>query len=78
MRVSSRSACSLPVMRTLAYGQSALATHAAACGLRGVQVCMNQCSGRGECRQGFCVCQPGWYGHDCARRKQGLPPAQGE
>ncbi|KAG2488200.1 hypothetical protein HYH03_013194 [Edaphochlamys debaryana] len=34
--------------------------------------CINQCSGRGECQQGFCKCHEGWYGHDCSRKKAGL------
>eukprot|EP00955_Chlamydomonas_euryale_P073121 361620-Chlamydomonas_euryale.AAC.2 len=34
-------------------------------------VCPNQCSGRGECREGFCKCDDGWYGTDCARRRAG-------
>ena len=32
------------------------------------QTCMNQCSGHGNCYLGFCKCDEGWYGHDCARR----------
>eukprot|EP00884_Botryococcus_braunii_P002394 jgi/Botrbrau1/12155/Bobra.0186s0066.1 len=32
--------------------------------------CINQCSGHGDCRSGFCRCHPGYYGHDCARRVQ--------
>ncbi|EPS72577.1 hypothetical protein M569_02178, partial [Genlisea aurea] len=29
-------------------------------------VCINQCSGRGICRGGFCQCDSGWYGVDCS------------
>ncbi|XP_059646319.1 uncharacterized protein LOC132292199 isoform X1 [Cornus florida] len=28
--------------------------------------CINQCSGRGHCRGGFCQCDNGWYGTDCS------------
>ena len=31
--------------------------------------CLNQCSGRGACRSGFCECRAGAYGADCS-----LPP----
>lgn len=33
--------------------------------------CVNQCSGRGECQYGFCMCQHGWYGSDCSRKRAG-------
>lgn len=29
-------------------------------------ICINQCSGRGFCRGGFCQCSDGWYGTDCS------------
>ena len=28
--------------------------------------CVNQCSGRGDCRRGFCACEAGAYGADCS------------
>ncbi|XXG48597.1 hypothetical protein AAC387_Pa02g2998 [Persea americana] len=28
--------------------------------------CLNQCSGNGYCRGGFCQCNTGWYGIDCS------------
>lgn len=38
------------------------------------QVCPNSCSGHGRCDGGFCVCETGWFGHDCAGRVQGQQP----
>ncbi|KXZ53465.1 hypothetical protein GPECTOR_7g915 [Gonium pectorale] len=35
--------------------------------------CPGACSGHGHCDLGFCRCHEGYYGHDCARRKAGLP-----
>lgn len=35
--------------------------------------CPAACSGHGTCNLGFCVCDEGYYGHDCARRRAGLP-----
>ncbi|KAG2488354.1 hypothetical protein HYH03_013044 [Edaphochlamys debaryana] len=35
------------------------------------ETCLNQCSGHGECDAGYCRCNKGWYGHDCARKKAG-------
>ncbi|CAI9100042.1 OLC1v1036962C3 [Oldenlandia corymbosa var. corymbosa] len=29
-------------------------------------VCINQCTGHGYCRGGFCQCEKGWYGMDCS------------
>lgn len=36
------------------------------CSLASESFCFNQCSGRGRCNLGFCHCDPGWYGLDCA------------
>ena len=40
-------------------------------------VCVNQCSGHGECSIGFCKCHAGWYGHDCSQRVAGHPDEPG-
>jgi hypothetical protein len=51
------------------------------CALEGAQTCVNQCNGRGKCNQGFCMCDTGWYGHDCSQAAAGVggvavqPPA---
>ena len=42
------------------------------CQHRTAQFCLNQCSGRGRCRQGHCTCDPGWWGVDCSLAT--LPP----
>ncbi|GBF90972.1 exostosin-like glycosyltransferase [Raphidocelis subcapitata] len=36
------------------------------CSKRSEMLCLNQCSGRGRCRLGFCHCDAGWWGLDCA------------
>ena len=33
--------------------------------------CLNQCSGHGDCDQGFCKCHAGWYGSECSRKRAG-------
>ncbi|PNH08796.1 putative beta-1,4-xylosyltransferase IRX10 [Tetrabaena socialis] len=35
--------------------------------------CPGACAGHGFCDLGFCRCDEGYYGHDCARRKASLP-----
>ncbi|KAI8107071.1 hypothetical protein M9434_001716 [Picochlorum sp. BPE23] len=34
--------------------------------------CINQCGGHGICISGFCKCDAGWYGHDCAHKVPGM------
>ncbi|XP_078442149.1 uncharacterized protein LOC144711888 isoform X2 [Wolffia australiana] len=41
------------------------------CEIPTVSSCINQCSGHGHCRGGFCQCERGWYGIDCS-----IPSAQ--
>ncbi|BDA44352.1 hypothetical protein COCOBI_05-5360 [Coccomyxa sp. Obi] len=41
------------------------------------QTCINQCSGHGTCYLGFCKCDPGYFGHDCANRAAGVPASAG-
>eukprot|EP00899_Mesostigma_viride_P028345 jgi/Mesvir1/8696/Mv02633-RA.1 len=36
------------------------------CSVTAPSICVNQCSGRGECDRGFCVCQQGYHGIDCS------------
>ncbi|KAG2501893.1 hypothetical protein HYH03_000391 [Edaphochlamys debaryana] len=40
-------------------------------------MCLNQCSGHGECYSGYCRCHEGWYGADCSRKKAGSPMEPG-
>lgn len=42
-----------------------------------LQYCMNQCNGHGTCLSGFCKCDPGWFGQDCAYRVAGTAWAPG-
>ncbi|KAG2486464.1 hypothetical protein HYH03_014911 [Edaphochlamys debaryana] len=41
-------------------------------------MCVNQCSGHGECDHGFCRCHAGWYGTDCARKAAGQATEPGQ
>jgi hypothetical protein len=47
--------------------------HGPTCDDAGETTCVNQCSGRGRCALGFCRCDAGWFGHDCAHRLAGVP-----
>lgn len=58
------------------------------CSLRVRSFCLNQCSDRGQCVRGFCMCDTGWSGSDCsipmvpvlgkdAQARLGLPAAGG-
>jgi hypothetical protein len=40
-------------------------------------LCVNQCTGHGECVYGFCKCHDGWYGADCSRKRAGQEMEQG-
>jgi len=32
----------------------------------GIDICPRNCSNHGDCRNGFCTCDPGYYGIDCS------------
>jgi hypothetical protein len=51
--------------------------HGDYCNITGLHTCLNQCSGRGHCYLGLCVCQEGWYGIDCSLRAQNVPYTKG-
>ena len=42
------------------------------CDIRAEHFCPNQCSGHGECYLGWCHCQDGYFGQDCAYRMPGV------
>ncbi|PNH08721.1 hypothetical protein TSOC_004706 [Tetrabaena socialis] len=52
-------------------GCSVEGLHGPLCDEVSEETCLNQCSGHGECDEGYCRCHPGWYGQDCARKKAG-------
>ena len=37
------------------------------CSVRTKQFCLNDCSARGQCDMGFCLCKPGCFGADCGQ-----------
>ena len=39
------------------------------CEIPVLMACLSQCNGRGHCKNGMCVCDPGWYGVDCSLRR---------
>jgi len=41
-------------------------SHGKTCLHRCENDCFHDCSGRGQCRHGWCVCDPGWSGVDCS------------
>ncbi|KAI8474753.1 MAG: exostosin-like glycosyltransferase [Monoraphidium minutum] len=47
------------------------------CDLPGESFCPNQCGGRGRCDLGFCRCDAGWWGLDCAHAARGGAAAEG-
>ena len=40
------------------------------------QFCLNQCSHRGACRFGFCLCEQGWWGVDCSLERRNVLPRE--
>ena len=54
---------------TCSCGEARDGISGAFCDIPVEQFCVNQCSGRGECIQGFCMCNKGWFGQDCSYRQ---------
>ena len=48
------------------------------CNVTSEQSCIAQCSGHGHCQRGWCKCFPGYYGHDCAQRRDDTAPIDSE
>ncbi|KXZ41223.1 hypothetical protein GPECTOR_636g743 [Gonium pectorale] len=57
--------CSIPLPDPLPACK-ANSHNAASCFSTSRSLCLNGCNGRGWCEGGFCHCQPGFYGTDCA------------
>jgi len=47
------------------------------CNITAENMCLNQCSGHGECYLGWCQCHEGWFGQDCAYRTLETPWSPG-
>ncbi|KAG2488355.1 hypothetical protein HYH03_013045 [Edaphochlamys debaryana] len=61
------------------YGCQEEGIHGLMCNITSEETCLNQCTGHGECDDGYCRCHKGWYGEDCARKKAGedMEPGHG-
>jgi hypothetical protein len=45
------------------------------CSVRTKQFCLNDCSGRGQCDMGFCLCDDGYFDVDCSQHVHATPSA---